>query len=78
MMTCPACESAIEITQQVQTLAPCPVCARTLVVSGETARLAVDRDVLALSDHERRSLKAMRPAAWRADQQARLREIRGR
>lgn len=76
---CPCCEAEIPAGQRfVGAVTICPSSARTLVRDGAGYRFAKAEDVLPLSETERNALRAMRPAAFKAEQTARLAAIRGR
>lgn len=51
------------LPQAPPSLVLCPHCGRTLVVSGETVRLAEKADVVHLTDDERVALRRQRPAS---------------
>ena len=78
--TCPACLASLDVPAMttLKGLAPCPSCARTLVVTDGAVRLATAEDVLPLSETERNQIKALRPKAWRDDVKARSMAIRGK
>lgn len=77
---CPACLASLDVPAMttLKGLAPCPSCARTLVVTDGAVRLATAEDVLPLSETERNQIKALRPKAWRDDVKARSMAIRGK
>lgn len=75
-MTCPACNVLLPISaRRVQT---CPTCARSLVVTEDSVRLATAADIRALEPHEIDALRKGRSDEWRENTKARLDEIRGK
>ena len=62
-MRCPSCDTEIAADHPlVAHLCICPngLCARTLAVMGENARLAVSADTISLSDGQLAALRAQR------------------
>ena len=75
-MTCPACGQQTSDQPTVAALTVCEVCARSLVLLEDGARLATAEDVRALSPGDVQALRLARPASWRADVNAR-RAVKG-
>jgi len=73
-MTCPHCSAAIDSPTLLGALTVCQSCARTLVLDGESVRLATADDT---AGADIAALKKLRPKAWREATLARKRAIVG-
>jgi LSD1 subclass zinc finger protein len=78
MAACPLCDADVSKVEAIGGLLTCSGCARTLVLEKGAARVATAEDVAALPAAMQAQLRASRPAEWRAETTARLKQIRGR
>lgn len=74
-MTCPSCQASVSMAPVAGSVSVCPECARSVVIDGDTARLAVAADLADLTAGEITQLRQARPAAWRNDVRARHAQI---
>jgi hypothetical protein len=77
-MTCPSCSDDVTLAPIAGHLTVCPSCARSLVLDGETVRVALAADVHGVSPEDLARLRAARPSSWRQAVQARKAELSGR
>lgn len=76
-MTCPCCEAVVSVTPVAADVGVCPECARSVVIEGETMRVATAEDIRALTPSQVTALRQARPTAWRNDVRARHAAIVG-
>lgn len=60
-MTCPVCQTVTDpAPETVAGVTICPACLRSLVLNGDTARIAMASDTTVLSPEQLAALRAMR------------------
>lgn len=64
-MTCPRCDTPLTCDASLLPICICPNpdCVRTLMIDGETARLATERDIQPLTPLQMAAVRAARKAA---------------
>ena len=65
-MTCPFCGKDLPVDPIVNKLVICPICLRSVVIDGDTARLATGADTTGLNDPDLAKLRKARAAARKA------------
>lgn len=63
---CPSCSGPLDSPQMIGSMTVCPSCLRTLVIDGDTVRLALGADTVPLEASALDALRALRKSLRKA------------